>query len=110
MRQASKNALGALGNLLNVACVTADARGSSLARGLLPTSWGSALDTTYGKVAAAAAKLPANTLVVNATSSGLKPGDPLPVDLAALPRPAAVFCRPASVTGKTSFPRPASWR
>jgi shikimate dehydrogenase len=38
-----------------------------------------------------AAKLPGDTLVVNATSSGLKPGDPLPVDLAALPRPAAVF-------------------
>jgi shikimate dehydrogenase len=31
-------------------------------------------------------------LVVNATSSGLKPGDPSPIDLAALePRPAAVF-------------------
>lgn len=37
-------------------------------------------------------KLPAGTLVVNATSAGLKPDDPLPVDLAKLPpRPAAVF-------------------
>jgi shikimate dehydrogenase len=30
-------------------------------------------------------------LVINATSAGLKPTDPLPVDLAALPRPAGVF-------------------
>jgi shikimate dehydrogenase len=37
------------------------------------------------------ADLPAGALVVNATSAGLKPTDPLPVDLAALPRPAAVF-------------------
>jgi shikimate dehydrogenase len=36
-------------------------------------------------------KLPAGALVVNATSSGLKPDDPMPVDLALLPTPAAVF-------------------
>lgn len=39
----------------------------------------------------APANLPAGTVVVNATSSGLKPGDPAPVDLAQLPRPSAVF-------------------
>jgi shikimate dehydrogenase len=35
--------------------------------------------------------LPAGALVINATSAGLKPTDPLPIDLARLPRPAAVF-------------------
>ena len=35
--------------------------------------------------------LPAGLLVINATSAGLRETDPLPVDLAALPRPAAVF-------------------
>jgi len=34
---------------------------------------------------------PAGALIINATSAGLKPTDPLPVDLAALQRPAAVF-------------------
>jgi shikimate dehydrogenase len=37
------------------------------------------------------ADLPAGALVINATSAGLRPGDPAPVDLAALPRPAAVY-------------------
>jgi len=37
------------------------------------------------------ADLPAGALVINATSAGLKPADPLPIDVAALPRPAAVF-------------------
>lgn len=36
-------------------------------------------------------ELPAAALVVNATSSGLREADPMPVDLARLPRPAAVF-------------------
>jgi shikimate dehydrogenase len=36
-------------------------------------------------------RLPANALVINATSAGLRPTDDLPIDLAALPRPAAVF-------------------
>lgn len=35
--------------------------------------------------------LPAGAIVINATSAGLKPGDPLPIDPAALPRPAAVY-------------------
>ncbi len=35
--------------------------------------------------------LPPGTLVINATSSGLKPGDSPPIDLARLPRPAAVY-------------------
>lgn len=35
--------------------------------------------------------LPAGALVVNATSAGLRATDPTPVDLATLPRPAAVF-------------------
>ena len=35
--------------------------------------------------------LPANALVINATSAGLKPEDPLPIDLARLPRPRGVF-------------------
>jgi shikimate dehydrogenase len=35
--------------------------------------------------------LPAGPLVINATSAGLKPTDPLPIDLGALPRPVAVF-------------------
>ena len=36
-------------------------------------------------------ELPAGALVINATSAGLKDADPLPIDLASLPRPAAVF-------------------
>lgn len=35
--------------------------------------------------------LPAGALVINATSAGLRPEDPLPIDLATLPRPAAVY-------------------
>lgn len=35
--------------------------------------------------------LPRDALVINATSAGLRPDDPLPIDLAALPRPAAVY-------------------
>ena len=35
--------------------------------------------------------LPGNALVINATSAGLRPGDPAPIDLAWLPRPAAVY-------------------
>lgn len=34
---------------------------------------------------------PAGFILINATSSGLRPGDPGPVDLAALPRPAGVY-------------------
>jgi shikimate dehydrogenase len=34
---------------------------------------------------------PTGSLVINATSAGLKPSDPLPIDLTALPRPCAVF-------------------
>ena len=37
------------------------------------------------------ADLPAGALVINATSAGLRAGDPAPIDLAALPRPAAVY-------------------
>ena len=35
--------------------------------------------------------LPAGAIVINATSAGLHAGDPLPVDLSLLPRPAAVY-------------------
>jgi shikimate dehydrogenase len=35
--------------------------------------------------------LPAGALIVNATSAGLRETDPLPIDLEALPQPAAVF-------------------
>jgi shikimate dehydrogenase len=35
--------------------------------------------------------LPADALVVNATSAGLSENDPAPIDLAALPRPAGVY-------------------
>ncbi len=35
--------------------------------------------------------LPAGALVINATSAGLRDTDPLPIDLSALPRPAAVY-------------------
>jgi shikimate dehydrogenase len=35
--------------------------------------------------------LPAGLLVINATSLGLRPDDPAPIDLAMLPRPAGVF-------------------
>ena len=35
--------------------------------------------------------LPSDTLVINATSAGLRPDDPLPIDLGRLPAPAAVF-------------------
>lgn len=41
--------------------------------------------------AAPPADLPAGALVINATSAGLRDTDPLPIDLAALPRPAAVY-------------------
>ncbi|MBS0631676.1 MAG: shikimate dehydrogenase [Verrucomicrobia bacterium] len=41
--------------------------------------------------AAPPADLPPGALVINATSAGLRPDDPAPIDLAALPRPAAVF-------------------
>lgn len=37
------------------------------------------------------AGLPADALVINATSVGLEPGEPAPIDLRALPRPAQVF-------------------
>ena len=37
------------------------------------------------------ADLPANALVINATSAGLRPSDEPPVDLARLPRPAGVY-------------------
>lgn len=37
------------------------------------------------------ADLPAGALVINATSAGLRDTDPLPIDLAHLPRPAAIF-------------------
>ncbi len=37
------------------------------------------------------ADLPPGALIVNATSAGLRPTDDLPIDLATLPRPAAVF-------------------
>lgn len=36
-------------------------------------------------------QLPAGSLVINATSAGLRPDDPLPIDLGSLPAPAAVF-------------------
>ena len=36
-------------------------------------------------------ELPRNALIINATSAGLKPTDPLPVDLSTLPRPAGVY-------------------
>ncbi len=35
--------------------------------------------------------LPAGAIVINATSAGLRPDDTAPIDLASLPRPAAVF-------------------
>jgi shikimate dehydrogenase len=41
--------------------------------------------------AALPVNLPPGALVINATSAGLRPTDDLPIDLAALPRPAAVF-------------------
>jgi len=41
--------------------------------------------------AAPPADLPPDALVINATSAGLRATDPAPLDLAALPRPAAVF-------------------
>ena len=37
------------------------------------------------------ADLPTNALVINATSAGLKPEDPLPINLVALPKPCGVF-------------------
>ncbi|HWA86831.1 MAG TPA: shikimate dehydrogenase [Opitutus sp.] len=48
-----------------------------LARGFTPTT--------------APVDLPAGTLVINATSLGLRESDTAPIDLAALPRPAGVF-------------------
>jgi len=43
-------AIGTFGSLVSLAALSADMKGVSLARGMLPTSWGAALDTTYGKV------------------------------------------------------------
>lgn len=37
------------------------------------------------------ADLPRDAIVINATSAGLREGDPAPIDLATLPRPAAVY-------------------
>jgi shikimate dehydrogenase len=37
------------------------------------------------------ADLPAGAIVINATSAGLRPDDPVPIDLAQLPRPRGVF-------------------
>jgi shikimate dehydrogenase len=37
------------------------------------------------------ADLPPDAIVINATSSGLRPSDPPPIDLRAIPRPAAVY-------------------
>lgn len=37
------------------------------------------------------ANLPAGALIINATSAGLRPDDPSPIDLAVLPRPAGVY-------------------
>ncbi len=45
----------------------------------------------FSPAEAAAAGLPAGAVVVNATSAGLKAADPLPLDLAALPSPRAVY-------------------
>lgn len=45
----------------------------------------------FAPAEAAAAGLPAGAVVVNATSAGLKAADPLPIDLAALPSPHAVY-------------------
>ena len=41
--------------------------------------------------AESSAALPPGLLVVNATSAGLRPADPLPIDLAVVPQPVAVF-------------------
>jgi shikimate dehydrogenase len=41
--------------------------------------------------AAIPADLPPGTLVINATSAGLRESDPTPIDLTGLPRPAAVY-------------------
>lgn len=41
--------LGALGDLMVLACLSADRGGSSFAKGLLPTSWNDALHDSYGK-------------------------------------------------------------
>ncbi len=41
--------------------------------------------------AAPPSDLPAGAIVINATSAGLRDSDPLPIDLATLPRPAAVY-------------------
>jgi shikimate dehydrogenase len=37
------------------------------------------------------ANLPANALVINATSAGLRESDPLPIDLSKLPKPSGVY-------------------
>ncbi|MCU0792578.1 MAG: shikimate dehydrogenase [Opitutaceae bacterium] len=45
----------------------------------------------FDPAAAATAGLPAGALVINATSAGLKATDPLPIELAAVPAPRAVY-------------------
>ncbi|AHF91448.1 shikimate dehydrogenase [Opitutaceae bacterium TAV5] len=53
------------------------------------------LKTTSGEGSASgivpASNLPEGALVINATSAGLKSGDPLPVDPETLPRPAGIY-------------------
>lgn len=45
----------------------------------------------FDPAGAATTGLPAGAVVINATSAGLKPSDPLPIDLAALHAPRAVY-------------------
>jgi len=53
-----------------------------LERGTLVRGW---------KPSAGSGGPPAGSVLINATSSGLRAGDPAPVDLAAMPRPAGVY-------------------
>lgn len=65
------------------------ARRQALRRDLAPLAGATGLhDFALDAVPAA---LPGGALVINATSVGLKPGDPAPVDLRLLPRPAGVY-------------------
>ena len=58
---------------------------------LAPVAEAAGVPTRGFNPSAPPADLPAGALVINATSLGLRANDPAPLDLAALPRPAAVL-------------------
>jgi shikimate dehydrogenase len=67
------------------------ARREELLALLAPLAGGAAVRGLGPEEAGDLRALPAGALVINATSAGLRPDEPAPLDLALLPRPGAVF-------------------